>query len=254
MKEKQSEQPEQFFNREKIVGMYAFRPMVERWRDTIVADPNYWWDISRHQMVRDLPEGERQGAVEENPAVHIDNQPWGLMPPSIQEVLRTVYDCASYDPDYAKSVSLTISDRQIRFDLSSPSLRKSVFSNDLYGESTVSDLYLQLVDNEHPAHTWYTEPSRVPAGFWQFAKWPMARDAREKEIARRRYEEGVEATIAERLMLSIPKSRIVISTPGELKDLGTFLERTQPQAKVWYVDPRFFPQIAQAPWLDELNQ
>ena len=241
--------PEAFFNIDQIESVYSFKPMVDNWRAVITADSNHWWDISRQQMVRDLPESERQGIVE-NSIVHINKYPWHKVPRSIQEVLVSVYDCASYDPDDKKQVSLIVGDSGINLKLISPSLREGIYTDDLYGENKVTAVSLQLVDFEHPPRSGYGEPSRIPSGFWEFAKWPIARDAREREIGRRRYEEGIEPTFEERLMFYAPKTKIAMANIGELKDLAGLLEKSTSQAIVWYIDHRFLPKIANAPWTD----
>lgn len=223
--------------------------MVDRWREAVIANPNHWWDISRHQMVRDLPESERQGSVNEHPVVHIDKRPWEEIPPRIQEALRAVYDAASHDA--IKTVSVIANPNLISFKLHSPSVQGGIFPKDLYGENYVSNLRLQLVDDNHPSMQGHTDPKRVPAGFWEFKKWPIAREDKEREIHRRREEDDIEPSIEERLMLNIPKTRIAMATMEELEDLAEFLETQTPNTIVWYVDNRFVPQIANPPWFNK---
>lgn len=217
----------------------------------MIADPAHWWDISRHQMVRDLPEAERRGSVEDHPVVRLEGRPWSEIPGSIQEVLKAAYDCASHDPDEQKNVSLQINEWFIQLELTSPSIQPGLFSKDVYGENEITHLRLQLVDDNHPAFQGFSGPHRILSGFWHFEKWPINQDKREQEMRRRREEEDIEPTIQERLMLTAPKTKLARASIVELEDLAEYLEGATPHATVWYVDHRFVPQIATPPWTGE---
>jgi hypothetical protein len=242
------ENQHKFFDIENITYVSSFKPMLSAWREGVKNNPAYWYDTARHVMFTELPEEERQGSVEDNPIVSVKNRPWKEIPSSIKDLLKTAYDCAAIDPDDQKFVSFHILDKFIRIAMESPSLKTGLFRQDIYGENVTSDIYLQLEDDDHPIWNGYADPSRIPAGFWHFEKWPTSLGKKRDAAYKRAHEEGVEPTIQQRLAFNSPKTRMALCSSYELKDIARFLETSTPHAQVDYVDHRFFPQIAQPPW------
>jgi hypothetical protein len=242
------ENQHKFFDIENITHVYSFKPMLSAWKEGVKNDPSHWYDIGRHVMFSELPEKERQGSIEENPIVSVENRPWIEIPLSIQDLLKAVYDCAAIDPDDQKFVSFHMLDDFIRIALKSPSLKTGIFRQDVYGENNTSDLYLQLEDDDNPIWNGYADPARIQAGFWHFEKWPTALETKRSVAYKKAHEEGIEPTIEERIAFNTPKTRIALSASYELRDIVRFLERSTTHARVDYIDQRFFPQIAQQPW------